>query len=187
MTRTRDLIGAALFAALMIVSSYVTIPIGPVPITLQTFMAMLAGFLLGPVWGAVSIIVWLLLGCLGLPVFNQGQSGIVMLAGPTGGFLISFPIVAFLSGKISYGHSGESLLEKFVSLALTMVVCYAIGSIGFKLSFACFLHKPMTWDKTMALAVVPFLPLDIVKSFLVAFLGIRIRRALKAGGMWRIP
>ncbi len=179
--------GAALFAALMIVSSYVTIPIGPVPITLQTFMAMLTGFLLGPVWGAVSIIVWLLLGCLGLPVFNQGQSGIVMLAGPTGGFLISFPLVAFLSGKISCGKSGDSLLKNFGYLALTMVVCYAIGAIGFKLSFACFLHKPMTWGRTMALAVVPFLPLDIVKSFLVALLGIRIRRALKAGGMWRIP
>ena len=168
MTHTRNLMGAALFAALMIVSSYVTIPIGPVPITLQTFMAMLAGFLLGPAWGTVSVFVWLLLGCLGLPVFNQGQSGIVMLA-----------------GKISYGKSGDSLLKNFVYLALTMVVCYAVGALGFKLSFAYFLHKPMTWDKTLALAVLPFLPLDILKSFLVAFLGIRIRRALKAGGLWK--
>ncbi len=185
MTHTRNLMGAALFAALMIVSSYVTIPIGPVPITLQTFMAMLAGFLLGPAWGPVSVFVWLLLGCLGLPVFNQGQSGIVMLAGPTGGFLISFLLVAFLAGKISYGKSGDSLLKNFVYLALTMVVCYAVGALGFKLSFAYFLHKPMTWDKTLALAVLPFLPLDILKSFLVAFLGIRIRRALKAGGLWK--
>lgn len=185
MTRTRNLMGAALFAGLMILSSYVTIPIGPVPITLQTFMAMLAGFLLGPVWGPVSIIVWLLLGCLGLPVFNQGQSGIVMLAGPTGGFLVSFPIVAWMAGKLSHSKVGDGLLKNFLGLALTMVVCYAIGAIGFKLSFAYFLHKPMTWYKTMALAVVPFLPLDIIKSFLAAFLGIRIRRALKASGMWQ--
>lgn len=89
--------------------------------------------------------------------------------------------MAFLAGKISYGKSGDSLLKNFVYLALTMV-CYAVGALGFKLSFAYFLHKPMTWDKTLALAVLPFLPLDILKSFLVAFLGIRIRRALEGRG-----
>ena len=60
MKRTRNMMGAALFTALMIMSSYVTIPVGPVPVTLQTLMAQLAGFLLGPVWGPVSVLVWLI-------------------------------------------------------------------------------------------------------------------------------
>lgn len=185
MNRTRNMMGAALFTALMIMSSYVTIPVGPVPVTLQTLMAQLGGFLLGPVWGTAAVLVWLILGCVGLPVFNQGQAGLVMLAGPTGGFIFSFLAVAWLSGKISRGRwAGDSLGKNFLALAGVTVICYVIGAIGFKLSFAFFLHKPMTWEKTLFLAVAPFLPLDIVKAFITAFLGIRIRRALKAGGMW---
>lgn len=184
MKRTRNMMGAALFTALMIMSSYVTIPIGPVPVTLQTLMAQLAGFLLGPVWGTAAVLVWLILGCVGLPVFNQGQAGIVMLAGPTGGFILSFLAVAWLAGRTSHSRwAGDSLWKNFLALAGVTVVCYIIGAIGFRLSFAFFLHKPMTWEKTLALSVAPFLPLDIVKAFVTAFLGIRIRRALKAGGM----
>lgn len=185
MNRTRNMMGAALFTALLILSSYVTIPVGPVPVTLQTLMVLLAGFLLGPVWGPASVLVWMLLGCVGLPVFNQGQAGIVMLAGPTGGFILSFPVVAWLAGKVSRGSwAGDSLGKNFLALAGVTVVCYLIGALGFRLSFAFFLHRPMTWEKTIVLAVAPFLPLDIVKAFITAFLGIRIRRALKAGGMW---
>ena len=105
MNRTRNMMGAGLFTALIILSSYVTIPLGPVPVTLQTLMVLLAGFLLGPVWGLASVLVWMVLGCVGLPVFNQGQAGIVMLAGPTGGFILSFPVVAWLAGK-SAGDPG---------------------------------------------------------------------------------
>ena len=72
-----------LFVALMIISSYIVIPIGPVPITLQTFVVLLSGILLGPKMGPLSIIAWIILGCVGLPVFNQGQGGAVMLVGPT--------------------------------------------------------------------------------------------------------
>ena len=93
--------------------------------------------------------------------------------------------MAWLAGRTSHSRwAGDSLWKNFLALAGVTVVCYIIGAIGFRLSFAFFLHKPMTWEKTLALSVAPFLPLDIVKAFVTAFLGIRIRRALKAGGMW---
>lgn len=145
MNRTRNMMGAGLFTALIILSSYVTIPLGPVPVTLQTLMVLLAGFLLGPVWGPASVLVWMVLGCVGLPVFNQGQAGIVMLAGPTGGFILSFPVVAWLAGKVSRGSwAGDSLWKNFLALAGVTVVCYIIGAIGFKLSFAFF--PPQAYD-----------------------------------------
>ena len=93
------------------ISSYVVIPIGPVPHSLQPFAVMLSGFILGPKLGALSIITWIVLGSLGLPVFNQGQSGIAMLAGPTGGFILSFVVVAYLSGYFTRKYYQRLLPE----------------------------------------------------------------------------
>ena len=71
----RNMMLAAIFAAFMIISSYIVLPIGPVPHTLQPLVVLLSGVLLGHKWGPISIIVWVVLGVLGLPVFNQGQAG----------------------------------------------------------------------------------------------------------------
>ena len=86
----RNMMLAGIFAAFMIISSYIVVPIGPVPHTLQPLVVLLSGVLLGHKWGPISIIVWVVLGVLGLPVFNQGQAGAVMLIGPTGGFIFGF-------------------------------------------------------------------------------------------------
>ena len=180
--KTQHMILSGIFAALVIISSYIVVPIGPVPHTLQPFTVMLAGFLLGPKGGALSILIWILLGSIGLPVFNQGQGGITMLVGPTGGFILGFVACAYLSGYLTQKYYTESYGKNFCFLALAMLVCYIMGTIGFRMSFAYFLHKPMTWGKTMALAIAPFLPFDIIKAAIVSYLGVKIRRALKNAG-----
>lgn len=180
--KTREMLLTGIFTALIIMGSYVVIPIGPVPHTLQPLAVMLAGFLLGPKYGPLSVITWMLLGSLGLPVFNQGQAGIAMLAGPTGGFMFGFVACTYFIGKITRLHNTESTVQNFIYLALGMVICYIIGGLGFKLSFAYFLHKPMTWEKTLILAIAPFLPFDIIKAAIASYLGIRIRRALGHAG-----
>ena len=180
--KIREMLLTGIFAALVILSSYVVIPIGPVPHSLQPFIVMLSGFILGPRLGALSIITWIVLGSLGLPVFNQGQAGIAMLAGPTGGFIVSFVVVAYFGGYLTRKFYSESFGKNFLFLALTMLVCYVIGGLGFKLSFAYFLHKPMTWEKTFILAIAPFFPFDIIKAAMASYLGIRIRRALIQAG-----
>ena len=180
--KTQHMLLSGIFAALVIISSYIVIPIGPVPITMQPLTVMLAGFLLGPKGGALSIIIWILLGTIGLPVFNQGQAGITMLAGPTGGFIIGFVFCAYIIGYLTQKYYSESVIKNFLYLAVGMLVCYIMGALGFKLSFAYFLHKPMTWDKTMILAIAPFLPFDIIKAAVVSYFGIKIRRALQNAG-----
>ena len=180
--KTQHMLLSGIFAALVIISSYIVIPIGPVPITMQPLTVLLAGFLLGPKGGALSIIIWILLGCIGLPVFNQGQAGITMLAGPTGGFIIGFVVTAYLAGYLTEKYYTESFVKNFGYLAIAMVVCYILGAIGFKLSFAYFLQKPMSWEKTMTLAIAPFLPFDIIKAAIVSYLGVKIRRALRNAG-----
>jgi biotin transport system substrate-specific component len=79
--KIREMLLAGTFVTMMIISAYIIVPIGPVPITMQPLVVLLAGMLLGSRLSAVSICVWVMLGCVGLPVFNQGQGGAVMLVG----------------------------------------------------------------------------------------------------------
>ena len=69
------------------------------------------------------------------------------------------------------------------AMILAVIICYILGLIGFKLSFAYFLHKPMTWSKGFILAVAPFLPFDIIKAVLAAFIGVKVRSALLLAGL----
>lgn len=181
--KIREILLASTFVAMMIICAYVIIPIGPVPITLQPLVVMLAGILLGSRLGAISMVIWMLLGFLGLPVFHQGQSGLVMLVGPTGGFIVSFIFTAWVVGYLTERDLEANYFKNFVYLSVGMIVCYVIGLIGFKLSFQFFLQKPMTWSNAMLLAVAPFLPFDIIKAGLAAFLGMRVRKALLLSGL----
>ncbi|MDD4321291.1 MAG: biotin transporter BioY [Acidaminococcaceae bacterium] len=184
--KTREMLLSGLFTALVIISSYIVIPIGPVPHTLQPLVVILSGFLLGPKWGPISIITWIILGCLGLPVFNQGQAGAVMLVGPTGGFIVGFVVLSWLVGKFTSNDLQAGLLKNFAYLAFAMLVCYVIGLIGFKLSFTYFLQKPMSWEKSMLLAIAPFLPFDIIKAAIAAYVGAKVRKALMAAGLFKV-
>ncbi|MCP4718315.1 MAG: biotin transporter BioY, partial [Desulfobacteraceae bacterium] len=80
----------ALFVALIAMGAFIAIPIGPVPIVLQNMFVLLAGIILGPVWGLACVGIYLLIGLAGLPVFAGGTSGIGKLFGPTGGYLIAY-------------------------------------------------------------------------------------------------
>lgn len=97
----RRMVYASMFGALTAVGSFMVIPLQPVPITLQTLFTGLAGVLLGAYTGALSQIVYVLLGIIGLPVFAGGKAGIGTLLGPSGGYIIGFIVAAFVIGKIT--------------------------------------------------------------------------------------
>lgn len=178
---TRQMILAGLFAALIAISSQVAISLGPVPHTLQVFFVMLAGLVLGSRWGFASVAVWVLLGVFGLPVFAQGKAGIVELVGPTGGFKVGFMLCAYIVGWLTE-RAGASIVKTASFMFAGLAVVYLVGLAGFMASFAYFLHKPMTWDKATAFAVLPFLPYDVVKTLFAAFIGVKVRRALIRAG-----
>lgn len=177
----RNMALAGLFASLLAVSSQISIPLGPVPHTLQIFFVLLAGLLLGGRWGFASIGVWIALGVFGLPVFAQGKAGIAVLAGPTGGFLIGFAMCALVVGKLTEGTDNGYFRTLAIMLA-GLALVYVIGLIGFMLSFEYFLHKPMTVEKAVTIAVAPFLLFDIVKTAMAAYLGNKVKRALERAG-----
>jgi biotin transport system substrate-specific component len=94
------MIYAAMFGAATAMGAYIMIPLPPVPITLQTLFVVLAGALLGGRLGALSQVVYLLLGIIGLPVFHGGKGGLGILLGPTGGYLVGFIAAAYVVGKL---------------------------------------------------------------------------------------
>ncbi|MDR3560011.1 MAG: biotin transporter BioY [Negativicutes bacterium] len=177
----RCMVLAGLFAALIAISSQFAIPLGPVPHTLQVFFVMLAGLVLGGRWGATSVAVWVLLGLFGLPVFAQGNFGPSVLVGPTGGFLAGFMLCAFCVGWLTE-RVGVSLAKTSGIMLVGLLIVYVVGLAGFMASFTYFLHKPLTIKEALTLAVVPFLPFDVIKSLMAAYIGVKVRRALGRAG-----
>jgi len=118
------------FTLITAIGAQITIPVKPVPFTLQTMMVVLSGAFLGAKNGAYSQIAYLLLGCLGLPVFAQipdSTIGIARLFGPTGGYLLAFPIGAFLAGYLSKRY--KSYFGIIVSMLCGEIFILLFGSM----------------------------------------------------------
>lgn len=168
---------------MLAISSQVSLllPLSPVPHTLQIIFVLLAGVVLGSRWGFTSVAVWVLLGVFGLPVFAQGKAGAAVLVGPTGGFLFGFMLCAFLVGRLTE-RAATGLAKTALIMYGGLAVAYLVGLVGFMASFAFSLGKPMGWGQAATLAVLPFLPYDIVKTFLAAYVGVRVKKALIRAG-----
>lgn len=151
---------SSLFTALIIVGSYISFPLpfSPVPIVLSNFFIILAGVMLGKWWGFTSVMLYLFLGIIGLPVFAGGKGGIAILLGPTGGFLLSFPVAAFVIGVIS--HQGKkSIIKDGIALLIgTFLIIY-----GFGVPWLKFVLK-VSWSKAFAIAMLPYLIGDAFKA-----------------------
>lgn len=160
---------AALFTALVIVGTYLKIPIGPVPIVLSNFFVICAGLLLGKTWGSISIAVYLLLGVLGLPVFSQG-GGIAILFGPTGGFLFGYLLGAFITGLL-IEKLPRNLFGIIISVTAGLIMIYLPGIpwLKFTLDF--------TWSKAFMAGMVPFLIGDTLKGVAAVILFLSIQKS----------
>ena len=132
---------AALLAALTAALAQISFPypLSPAPVTMQVFGVFLAGIVLGPVWGGVTMVLYLTLGAIGLPVFAGGGAGLGTLLGPTGGYLLSYPFAAALIGALV--HRGTGLRDPAdvptVTVAAALVagtlLIYAGGAVGLML------------------------------------------------------
>jgi biotin transport system substrate-specific component len=150
------------FSLLTALSAQIVIPIGPIPITGQTFAVLLTGALLGSRLGAITMIVYLIEGASGLPFFRGGMAGIAHLMGPTGGYLIAFPAAAFITGAFAE-HGWD---RRFLTAAAAM----AIGSLVIMLSGWAWFTILMHASPLIALydTVINFIPGDIIKILLAA-------------------
>ena len=146
----------ALMAALMAAGAYIAIPVGPVPIVLQSLFIMLAGLLLGPRWGTASVGLYLLAGAFGLPVFAGGSGGLARFAGPTGGYLVGFLPAVYLIGRISRQNRRRAFWD-VLAMVLGTAVIYALGATWLKV------WTQLSFEKALATGVLPFLIGDALK------------------------
>ena len=174
-TSARELTYVALFSALIAVGATVSIPVGAVPMTLQVLFVLMAGLVLGPRLGALSVTVYLMLGLVA-PVYAGGTSGIGVLFGPTGGFLWGFALAVVVTGTIA-ARDPRSLWRLIIAGLAGLAPIYALGAVWLALE----LHTTL-WTAA-ATGVAPFVWLDAVKA-VAAGLAVRGLVSLPLGLPW---
>lgn len=173
--RTLDMAYIALFAVLMAVCAWITVPM-TVPFTMQTFAVFAALCVLGGRRGLYAVAVYLLLGLVGLPVFSSFQSTGALL-GPTGGYLVGFLMAALVYWAVT-ARLGESLPVVILGCVLVMVTYYVFGTIWFMIVYAR-TTGPVGLLSALSWCVFPFIVPDLVKLGLAVTLGGKLRRHLK--------
>lgn len=130
---------AAVFAALTGAFAYVSFPnpVSPVPVTLQVLGVFLAGLYLGPVWGGLSMSLYVVAGAVGAPIYAGGSAGVGALLGPFGGYIWSYPVAAALTGLVAHGTSGLAdprsvgVPKLVAAMVAGTVVVYTGGTLGY--------------------------------------------------------
>ena len=175
--KVRDMTLTGVMAALICIAGPLTIPAGPVPLSLATFAIYLAAAVLGKKRGTLAVALYLLIGIIGIPVFSGFSGGFQKLAGVTGGYLAGYLPCGFLSGLGS--EMAERKGRKWilpVMMAAGTAVLYGIGTAWFMLQNGNALGSALT------LCVVPFLPGDAVKIAAAALLAEPVRKAVRKIG-----
>ncbi|MCM3710507.1 biotin transporter BioY [Sporosarcina luteola] len=178
-----SLVYCGMFAALMMIGANITffvpfLVVGGVPITLQTFFAVLAGLLLGSRLGAISMTVYMALGLVGAPVFAKFHGGFGAILLPTFGFIVSFILVAFVVGKIV--EKNGSLRSYVIAALVGLVVNYVIGTNWMYFAYKLWAAAPDVFTYKVAwLWMVPPLPKDILLSVLAGIFGHRMYKVLR--------
>lgn len=153
------LIWIALMAALMTIGAYAHFPLGPVPISLQVLFVLLSGFILGPLGSLAAVGLYILAGCIGLPVFYGGTSGLGHLLGPTGGYIMGFAGAALITGlgarRLAAG--GVPWVSGLLLALLAYLPIYAFGLLWLKTSLG------ISWFHALLTGMLPFLPSDVLQ------------------------
>lgn len=177
--KTKDLILVALFAALMAVGAYIKVLFPVIPMSLQPFFCALAGILLGARLGALSQILYLIIGLTGIPVFTQGGGPMYVLK-PSFGFIIGFILAAYLIGKVSDHFSNVNFKNMFASVIPGLFAIYIVGLPYMYIILKFYVKvEGLTVMKVLSLGFFPFIVKDIVMYLLIAVVLCKVIPALR--------
>lgn len=172
-----DLIYTGMSAAIIAVCSWISIPVGSIPITLQTMAVCIVAGLFGWKRGTLSVVVYILLGAIGVPVFSGFKAGIGVLGGPTGGYIVGFLFTALIVGIVSDRVKGK-LWSVILAMVVGILVCYAFGTGWFYIAFVNS-DSPKTVLDVLTLCVFPYLIPDAVKIAVASVLVNRLKKHVK--------
>ncbi|MCM3727182.1 biotin transporter BioY [Neobacillus cucumis] len=187
--RALDLTLAAMFVALMAIGANIStiapfLHVGGVPITLQTFFAILAGAILGSRLGSIALTVYMLVGLVGVPVFADFTGGLSIIIRPTFGFILSYILVAFMIGKMV--ERNKSLPAFITASLIGMAVNYFLGTNWMYFAYKLWAAAPEGFSYKMAwLWMVAPLPKDIVLSVLAGIMAHRLEKTVLSKGQFK--
>ncbi len=174
--KIKDMVLIAVMTAVICVLGPLSLPIGPVPISLTNFAALLTLYVLGMKRGTISLLLYILLGLVGLPVFSGFTGGPAKLFGPTGGYIIGFIPMALIAGAV-IERNRKSYVRNVLAMVLATLVLYALGTAYLAYS------AHMTFGAALAVGVIPFALLDFVKIVICALVGPILFGALQRAGL----
>ena len=159
------------FVAIISICAWISIPMVPIPITLQILGVFITASILGAKLGTVSIIIYILLGAVGLPVFSNFTGGFGILLSPTGGFIIGFIFTALTIGVIT--SLKNSILTNTLAMLLGLLLCYTFGTVWY-----C-IYANVDFITAVLICVVPFLIGDAVKIATASILVTKLKKHIK--------
>lgn len=169
--KLRSMIMIALFAAIIGILAQITIPLPLVPITGQTLAIGIAATILGSRNGTLAVLLYLIIGSAGVPVFAEFSAGISKLVGPTGGFLVGFIPAAFIIG-FYMEKRGFTFTNALFANIIGMLVTLAFGTAWLKIS------ADLSWTAAFASGFTPFIIVGILKAALASWIGVVVRQRL---------
>ena len=173
-----ELAKCAIFVVLMIVSAFIKIPFPLVPLTFQTVVAVLAGLLLGPLYGTAAVGVYIFMGLIGLPVFTSG-GGFAYVVQPTFGYILGFAAAAFVAGALcGRGKAAQITLRGALLASVAgFLVNYLVGVPYFLLIWHFYMHNGGVWQAAVTYNLI-YMPKDLALCLLAGFLAWRVRPLL---------
>lgn len=173
-------LGSLAFAALTAVCAQIAIPLGftPVPVTLQVLAVLLSGLALGSRWGAVSMMQYLALGAVGLPIFAEWKGGPAALFGPTAGYLIGFVPAAFVAGWVFERLGARSRFAAWLAGVTGVGAIYLCGASWLSVWMAMFSSSDVTLRTVWLAGAAPFIGIDLIKALAASGMALAGRAAL---------
>lgn len=172
-SKSQEITLISLFSALTALGAFISIPLGPVSITLQTLFVLLSGFLLKPKSAALSQIVYIVLGLVGLPIFSGFTGGLQSFLKPSFGFLIGFILASFVASLLA--SKKNTIPGLFLAGIVATMIMYLIGLPYMAFILNYIMKSGFTFKAILNMGVLIFLPGDIIKLSISVFLGFRLR------------
>ena len=183
--KTYSIVLIAVSAALITICSWISVTIGPVPFTLQTMAVFAVLMIIGGTRGSIAVVIYLLLGLIGVPVFAGFKGGPASFLGPTGGFLIGFAaasLIWLLLEKLFKDKFSTSAAKRILFGGISAVICeavmYTIGVIWFMFVYGQ-QTGPIGLSAVLAMCVLPFIIPDIVKIVFAVIIGERVAKIIR--------
>jgi biotin transport system substrate-specific component len=168
----KHLVITGMFTAIISVLSVITIPTHPIPFTLSLFAIFLTGSLLPPKDAFLSVIIYILLGAFGVPVFSGFRGGFQVITGFTGGYLLSYPLMAFIIALFQKFSKKYKIFFVTIGMVIALILCYFLGTLWFSIA------SKTSFVSALSLCVAPFVLFDAVKIGIAVSFSVVLRKTI---------